>query len=275
MPDFHSDLPPMAPPPTLPRQRLRYVRILDVAAGFARKGLDSVVLSEVAAKADVPLGTLYRYFPSATQLVLALYRKQLGELLAGSSPAAGKVAAQALAGVVMEIFHMRLMQPAVEQSLNRAVYVKDNDTTRLLREIDATAEKAVTAACGDAGSGPGPAADGYGPGPGRPLPPAVPLRSGGGPEEGLFPPAAGPAGRVTGLDQRPGICPPARDPGHIFWRRNVSPRGGNAPGGRNGRDALFTIAGPEPADASNSGATPATATSGRRRPCQTNLSILA
>jgi AcrR family transcriptional regulator len=149
MPDFHSDLPPMAPPPTLPRQRLRYVRILDVAAGFARKGLDSVVLSEVAAKADVPLGTLYRYFPSATQLVLALYRKQLGELLAGNSPAAGKVAAQALAGVVMEIFHMRLMQPAVEQSLNRAVYVKDNDTTRLLREIDATAEKAVTAACGD------------------------------------------------------------------------------------------------------------------------------
>ena len=139
----------MAPPPTLPRQRLRYVRILDVAAGFARKGLDSVVLSEVAAKADVPLGTLYRYFPSSTQLVLALYRKQLGELLAGSS-AEGKVAAQALAGVVMEIFHMRLMQPAVEQCLNRAVYVKDTDTTLLLREIDVTAEKAVTAACGDA-----------------------------------------------------------------------------------------------------------------------------
>jgi AcrR family transcriptional regulator len=142
----------MAPPPTLPRQRLRYVRILEVAAGFARKGLDSVVLSEVAAKADVPLGTLYRYFPSATQLVLALYRKQLGELLAGSPSDEGKVAAPApaLAGVVMEIFHMRLMQPAVEQCLNRAVYVKDTDTTRLLREIDATAEKAVMAACGDA-----------------------------------------------------------------------------------------------------------------------------
>ncbi|WP_371261726.1 helix-turn-helix domain-containing protein [Arthrobacter sp. ov118] len=144
----------MAPPPTLPRQRLRYLRILDVAAGFARKGLDSVVLSEVAAKADVPLGTLYRYFPSATQLVLALYRKQLNDLLAGSSPtagkAAGKVAAPDLVGVTMEIFHMRLMQPAVEQCLNRAVYVKDNDTTRLLRDIDATAEKAVTAACGDA-----------------------------------------------------------------------------------------------------------------------------
>ena len=201
MPEFHSELPPMAPPPTLPRQRLRYTRILDVAAGFARKGLDSVVLSEVAAKADVPLGTLYRYFPSATQLMLALYRKQLAELHAANVPAApgasaasapatgapaaataaagtsaagtgvaggrakkspartakppagsagGDVPAHALVGVVMEIFHMRLMQPAVEQCLNRAVYTKDTDTTKLLREIDSTAEKAVTAASGDA-----------------------------------------------------------------------------------------------------------------------------
>jgi AcrR family transcriptional regulator len=143
----------MAPPPTLPRQRLRYTRILDVAAGFARKGLDSVVLSEVAAKADVPLGTLYRYFPSATQLMLALYRKQLTELHAASSPAGtpeGDVPAQALAGVVMEIFHMRLMQPAVEQCLSKAVYTKGTDTTKLLREIDSTAEKAVTEVSGDA-----------------------------------------------------------------------------------------------------------------------------
>lgn len=153
MPEFHSELPPMAPPPTLPRQRLRYTRILDVAAGFARKGLDSVVLSEVAAKADVPLGTLYRYFPSATQLMLALYRKQLTELHAANSPAGapeGDVPAQALVGVVMEIFHMRLMQPAVEQCLNKAVYTKGTDTTKLLREIDSTAEKAVTEVSGDA-----------------------------------------------------------------------------------------------------------------------------
>jgi TetR/AcrR family transcriptional regulator, cholesterol catabolism regulator len=197
MPENHSDLPPMAPPPTLPRQRLRYTRILDVAAGFARKGLDSVVLSEVAAQADVPLGTLYRYFPSPTQLILALYRKQLAELQApeetraGSSartraatraptpapasapasapgaaaspassgpagrpdhPAAGAAPnGQALAAVAMEIFHMRLMQPAVEQCLSKAVYVKGSDTTRLLREIDSLTEQVVTAASGDAG----------------------------------------------------------------------------------------------------------------------------
>jgi AcrR family transcriptional regulator len=179
----------MAPPPTLPRQRLRYTRILDVAAGYARKGLDSVVLSEVAAQADVPLGTLYRYFPSPTQLVLALYRKQLAELHApgetgAASPARARTSTRArpasppaprpgdpdpgiapvsgtgptgperthaLVAVAMEIVHMRLMQPAVEQCLSKAVYVKGSDTTRLLREIDTLAEQAVTTVSGNAG----------------------------------------------------------------------------------------------------------------------------
>lgn len=140
----------MAAPPSLPRQQLRYARILDVAAGFARKGLKSVTLSEVAAKADVPLGTLYRYFPSATHLMLALYRHQLGELKVGCWPGAGTVRIHALSGVVMEIFHMRVMQPAVEQCLNQGVYLKDRDTTALLREIDVLAERAVTGASGDA-----------------------------------------------------------------------------------------------------------------------------
>ena len=140
----------MAAPPSLPRQQARYARILDVAAGFARKGLQSVTLSEVAAKANVPLGTLYRYFPSSTHLMLALYRHQLSELKVGSWPGAGTVRIHALSGVVMEIFHMRVMQPAVEQCLSKGVYIADRDTTALLREIDALSERAVTAASGDA-----------------------------------------------------------------------------------------------------------------------------
>lgn len=148
--ELNPDLPPMAAPPTLPRQQIRYARILDAAAGFARKGLDSVSLSEVAAKAGVPLGTLYRYFPSAPHLMLGLYRKQLSELQVGSWPDSGGSRLHSLAGVVMEIFHMRLMQPAVEQCLSKGVYTKDKDTTVLLREIDVIAEQAVTVASGDA-----------------------------------------------------------------------------------------------------------------------------
>jgi len=148
--EFNPDLPPMAAPPSLPRQQARYARILDVAAGFARKGIKSVTLPEVAAKADVPLSTLYRYFPSATHLMLALYRHQLSELKVSTWPGAGTVRIHALSGVVMEIFHMRVMQPAVEHCLSKGVYVKDRDTTALLREIDALSERAVTSASGDA-----------------------------------------------------------------------------------------------------------------------------
>jgi AcrR family transcriptional regulator len=94
--EFNPDLPPMAAPPSLPRQQARYARILDVAAGFARKGIKSVTLPEVAAKADVPLSTLYRYFPSATHLMLALYRHQLSELKVSTWPGAGTVRIHAL-----------------------------------------------------------------------------------------------------------------------------------------------------------------------------------
>jgi len=150
MPDTISDQPPMAPRPSAPRQRHRYTKILEAAGGFARKGLDSVDMGEVAAKADVPLGTLYRYFPSPAHLMLALYRHQLEELQGTGRATAARFRSRALSNVVMEIFHMRVMQPAVEQCLSRGVYLPERDTTALLRDIDALSEGAVAAASGDA-----------------------------------------------------------------------------------------------------------------------------
>jgi AcrR family transcriptional regulator len=149
MPDTISDHPPMAPRPSAPRQRLRYSKILEAAGGFARKGLDSVEFTEVAERADVPLGTLYRYFPTPTHLMLALYRHQVEELQGSGRNGAARFRGRALAGLVMDIFHMRVMQPAVEQCLSRGVYLPDRDTTGLLREIDALSEKVVADACGD------------------------------------------------------------------------------------------------------------------------------
>ena len=150
MPDTISDHPPMAPRPSAPRQRHRYTKILEAAGGFARKGLDSVDMGEVAARADVPLGTLYRYFPSPVHLMLALYRHQLEELQGTGRTTAARFRGRVLSNVVMEIFHMRVMQPAVEQCLSRGVYLPERDITALLRDIDALSERAVAAASGDA-----------------------------------------------------------------------------------------------------------------------------
>jgi AcrR family transcriptional regulator len=150
MPETLPDHPPMAARPATPRQRLRYARVLESAGGFARKGLESVDLTEISDKSGVPLGTLYRYFPSPTHLMLSLYREQLDELQARARTSAASFGGRALTGVVMEIFHMRVMQPAVEQCLARSVYLKGKDTTGLLEEIDALSERAVATASDDA-----------------------------------------------------------------------------------------------------------------------------
>lgn len=147
--DLVAGLPQMADAPTTPRQKLRYTRILKTAAGFAQRHLDTLSLADVAAKADIPLGTLYRYFPSTTHLMLALHREQMRELQAGATAGSGRTRMHALSGVAMEIFHMRVMQPAVEQCLVRTPYGREADTTAILRDIDALAEKAVASAAGD------------------------------------------------------------------------------------------------------------------------------
>lgn len=147
--DLVAGLPQMAAAPTTPRQKLRYARILKTAAGFAQRHLDTLSLADVASRADIPLGTLYRYFPSTTHLMLALHREQLRELLDEITALPGRSRTHALSGVAMEIFHMRVMQPAVEQALVRTPYGREEDTTVILREIDALAEKAVATAAGE------------------------------------------------------------------------------------------------------------------------------
>ncbi|MEV4953500.1 MULTISPECIES: TetR/AcrR family transcriptional regulator [Paenarthrobacter] len=146
--DLTTGLPRMAAAPTTPRQQLRYARILKTAEGFAQRQFDTLSLSDVAARADIPLGTLYRYFPSTAHLMLAVYRQQLRELRDGVRLREGK--GHALAGLMMEIFHLRVMQPGVEHCLIRPAG-KDDDTAQLLREIDALSEEVVGSLSRDPG----------------------------------------------------------------------------------------------------------------------------
>lgn len=146
--DLTTGLPRMAAAPTTPRQQLRYARILKTAEGFAQRQFDTLSLSDVAARADVPLGTLYRYFPSTAHLMLAVYRQQLRELRDGVHQRGGK--GHALAGLMMEIFHLGVMQPGVEHCLIRPAG-KDDDTAQLLREVDALSQEVVGSLSNDTG----------------------------------------------------------------------------------------------------------------------------
>jgi AcrR family transcriptional regulator len=67
--------------------------IIAAGAAFAERGADDVSLEEIARRAGVGIGTLYRHFPSRQALVEAVYKDQVdglevlaGKLLASESP---------------------------------------------------------------------------------------------------------------------------------------------------------------------------------------------
>lgn len=84
MPDSHSP-----PTGTGPRKRADAQRneqaLLDAAAAvFVTSGVDAPV-REIAAKAGVGMGTIYRHFPTRADLIIAVYRHQV-ETCAQSGP---------------------------------------------------------------------------------------------------------------------------------------------------------------------------------------------
>ena len=58
-----------------------YARLLDAAmAAFVEHGADDVSLEEIARRAGVGIGTLYRHFPTRQALLEAVYRDQVESL---------------------------------------------------------------------------------------------------------------------------------------------------------------------------------------------------
>src|SRR5712672_2219048 len=63
--------------------RRNYQKLLTVAAeAFTERGTDDVSLEEIARRAGVGIGTLYRHFPTRQALLEAVYRDQVEALRA-------------------------------------------------------------------------------------------------------------------------------------------------------------------------------------------------
>ena len=109
-------------------QRDRRKRILDATIALASKGgFDAVQMRAVAERADVALGTLYRYFPSKIHLLVsALAREfeQANEAFA-RKPLLGDTRAERMAAVLHGATKSLQRDPHLTEALTRAFMFAD------------------------------------------------------------------------------------------------------------------------------------------------------
>jgi AcrR family transcriptional regulator len=129
-----------------------YTRLLDAAsAAFAEHGADDVSLEEIARRAGVGIGTLYRHFPTRPALLEAVYRDQVellsarsGELLQAESP--GEALADWLRALVKFSSTKRSLTSALLATLG-----KDSDLLSSCGQVIRAAAESLLARAQQAG----------------------------------------------------------------------------------------------------------------------------
>src|SRR3954470_1178225 len=126
-------------------QRDRRKRILDATLALASKGgYDAVQMRAVAERAEVALGTLYRYFPSKIHLLvsaLALELEQIQEKLE-RKPIPGDTAHERMQFVLARVTRAMQREPLLAEAMTRAFMFADpsasaevNAVARLMEEM--------------------------------------------------------------------------------------------------------------------------------------------
>jgi AcrR family transcriptional regulator len=121
-------------------QRDRRKRILDATIALAAKGgFEAVQMRAVAEKADVALGTLYRYFPSKIHLLVSGLARELerGQERTGRTAIPGDTAYERLLFVLSRITRAMQRDPNLTEAMTRAFMFADASASS---EVDAVAK---------------------------------------------------------------------------------------------------------------------------------------
>ena len=133
-------------------QRERRKRILDATLALASKGgYDAVQMREVAERADVALGTLYRYFPSKIHLLVSgLIREfeQTKEKL-DRRPIPGDTAAERIIYVLNKVTKTMQREPLLTEAITRAFMFADPSAAAEVNAVAALMEQMLTDAMHD------------------------------------------------------------------------------------------------------------------------------
>ncbi|MGY1812498.1 TetR family transcriptional regulator [Blastococcus sp. SYSU D00820] len=105
--------------PSSPSQKARYRRILRVAEDLAAdKGLEGVQMHEIAKDAGVAIGTLYRYFPSKTNLFTAVMAEHVDALAERTTaPRPGQSKEEGVYELLVTAGRQLLRRPRLGQAL--------------------------------------------------------------------------------------------------------------------------------------------------------------
>lgn len=109
-------------------QRERRKRILDATIALASKGgFDAVQMRAVAERADVALGTLYRYFPSKIHLLVSALAREFEQANAGMErrPIPGATPQERVTHVLGRATRSLQRDPNLTEALTRAFMFAD------------------------------------------------------------------------------------------------------------------------------------------------------
>ena len=129
-------------------QAERRRRVVDAAIELAGDGgFDAVHMRDVAARADVALGTLYRYFPSKEYLLVSILREnveRLSDVLAENPPSGRTPAAR-----VRSVLHRAVAlhpERTVIGAMVKALVPQDPAVGELVADVNDTMTRIITAA---------------------------------------------------------------------------------------------------------------------------------
>jgi AcrR family transcriptional regulator len=116
-------------------------RLLSAATELAAEGgYEAVQMRDVAARAEVALGTLYRHYASKDQLLVAAMNQQAATLRErlDQRPPRGETPAQRVADVLRRGSRALERQPAVTRAMLTAMSSTDDSTAAIKREVNVT-----------------------------------------------------------------------------------------------------------------------------------------
>ncbi|GAB23145.1 putative TetR family transcriptional regulator [Gordonia polyisoprenivorans NBRC 16320 = JCM 10675] len=135
-------------------QRDRRRRILDATLTLASKGgYDAVQMRTVAEKADVAVGTLYRYFPSKVHLLVTSLARELArvESRVDRSQLRGDNAIERLRHVLDMITFAMQRDPLLTEAMTRAFMFADASATAEVDQVAGIIDRLLAGAIVDEG----------------------------------------------------------------------------------------------------------------------------